>query len=243
MSPAVWMNRQVAWTTEPVAALRAVFAAALPSALAPTLTAILLIFAGTICAADITREQALKQLTSRDATARFAAVKRLHDIGRTRDANALAKLLFDEDEDNRAAAEAAMWAAWSRSGDAQIDALFKKGVAQMNAADGEAALASFTEVIRKKPDFAEGWNKRATVYFFMKRFKESLADCDEVIKRNPIHFGALSGYGQIYAQMEEFDKALDYFERAIAINPNMAGVAQNIIALRKLRAARERRAI
>ena len=194
-------------------------------------------------AAELTRAQALKQLTSKDATARFAAVKRLHDIGRARDGNALAKLLFDEDDDNRAAAEAAMWAAWGRSGDEQIDALFKKGVAQMNAADGDAAIITFTEVIRKKPDFAEAWNKRATVYFFMKRFTESLADCDQVIKRNPIHFGALSGYGQIYAQMDEFDKALDYFERAIAVNPNMAGVAQNIISLRKLRAARERRAI
>lgn len=197
----------------------------------------------TSAAAGITRDQALKQLSHKDAAARHAAVKRLHVIGRARDGNAIAKLLFDENDDNRAAAEAAMWSVWSRSGDAQIDALFKTGVAQMNAAQAEAAIATFTEVIRRKPDFAEGWNKRATVYFFMKKFNESLADCDEVIKRNPLHFGALSGYGQIYAQIDEFDKALEYFERAIAINPNMAGVAQNIEALRRLRAARARKAI
>ena len=198
---------------------------------------------GAASAAGLTREQALKQLSSKDAIKRQAAVARLQVIGRARDGDALAKLLFDEDEDNRSAAEAAMWSVWSRSGDPQIDALFKKGVAQMNSAQAEAAVATFTEVIRRKPDFAEGWNKRATVYFFIKKFKESLADCDEVLKRNPVHFGALSGYGQIYAQMDEFDKALEYFERAIAVNPNMDGVAQNIEALRKLQAARGRKAI
>ena len=198
---------------------------------------------GVAGAADLTREQALKQLSNQDTAVRHAAVKRLHAIGRPPDGNALAKLLFDADADNRAAAEAAMWSVWSRSGDPQIDALFKKGVAQMNRAEAEAAVATFTEVIRRKPDFAEGWNKRATVYFFMKKFRESLADCGEVMKRNPLHFGALSGYGQIYAQMDEFDKALEYFERAIAINPNMDGVAQNIVAIRQLRAARARKAI
>ena len=207
------------------------------------MAALLFACAGSIAAAELTRDQALKQLSSKDAAARLAAVKRLHSIGRVGDGSLLAKRLFDEDYDNRAAAEAAMWAVWSRSGDAQIDLVFQIGVAQMNAADGEAAIATFSAIIRKKPDFAEAWNKRATVYFFMKRFRESLADCDEVIKRNPLHFGALSGYGQIYAQMDEFDKALEYFERAIAINPNMTGVVQNIIALRKLRAAQVRRAI
>ena len=229
--PAISLNRM----TRPVPTLAAVLGLAM--------AALLFAFASTISAAELTRDQALRQLSGKNAATRLAAVKRLHNIGSMRDGNALAKLLADEDEDNRAAAEAALWAVWSRSGDAQIDALFKKGVAQMNAADGDAAIATFTQVIRKKPDFAEAWNKRATVYFFMRRFKESLADCDEVIKRNPLHFGALSGYGQIYAQMEEFDKALDYFERAIAINPNLTGVAQNIENLRKLRAAQVRRAI
>lgn len=85
---------------------------------------------GSAVAADLTREQALMQLASKDAAARLAAVKRLHVIGRARDGTVLAKLLFDENDDNRSAAEAAMWAVWSRSGDTQIDALFKKGVAQ-----------------------------------------------------------------------------------------------------------------
>ena len=211
--------------------------------LASVLATMLLPVCATASAAELTRAQSLKQLSSKDAALRLAAVKRLYVIGRAPDGSALAGLLFDDNEVIRTAVQASMWAAWSRSGDAQVDALFQKGVAQMNAAEAEAAVAIFSEVIRRKPEFAEGWNKRATVYFFMKRFKESLADCDEVIKREPKHFGALSGYGQIYAQMEEFDKALEYFERALAVNPNMDGVAQNIIALRKLRAERARKAI
>ena len=201
-----------------------------------------LLCAAPVSAADLTREQALRQLASKSADLRAAAVKRLGDVGRYADSNVLAKRLFDQDEDTREAAEAALWAVWSRSGDARVDALFKKGVSQMNSAGIEEAVATFTEVIRIKPDFAEGWNKRATVLFFQKRYQESLADCDEVIKRNPNHFGALSGYGQIYSQLQEWDKALEYFEKALAVNPNMQGVAVNIEALRRLVAQQRRRA-
>ena len=193
-------------------------------------------------AQTLTRDQALKQLSSNSADLRGAAVRRLGEVGRFADSNLLVKRLSDEDEDTREAAEAALWAVWSRSGDARVDALFKKGVNQMNSAGAEEAIATFTEVIRIKPDFAEGWNKRATVLFFQKRYTESLADCDEVIKRNPYHFGALSGYGQIYSQLKEWDKALEYFERALAVNPNMTGVAVNIEALRRLVAQQRRRA-
>jgi tetratricopeptide (TPR) repeat protein len=67
-----------------------------------------------------------------------------------------------------------------------------------------------------------------------RRLKKSLADCDEVMKCNPNHFGALSGYGQIYAQLGDFDQALRYFEKAYAINPTMQGVAQTIKDIRRL---------
>ena len=193
-------------------------------------------------AQSLTRDQALKQLSSKSADLRGAAVRRLGEVGRFADSNLLAKRLLDEDEDTREAAEAALWAVWSRSGNTRVDTLFKKGVNQMNSAGADEAIATFTEVIRIKPDFAEGWNKRATVLFFQKRYAESLADCGEVIKRNPNHFGALSGYGQIYTQLKEWDKALEYFERALAVNPNMEGVAVNIEALRRLIAQQRRRA-
>ena len=81
---------------------------------------------------------------------------------------------------------------------------------------------------RSAPSSPEGWNKRATAYYLMGDLDQSLHDCDEVMRRNPHHFGALSGYGLIYVQRGELERALEYFERALAINPNMQGVQQSI---------------
>jgi tetratricopeptide (TPR) repeat protein len=88
-------------------------------------------------------------------------------------------------------------------------------------------------VIKRKPAFAEGWNKRATALFLAGDFKRSLADCDQVMKRNPNHFGALSGYGQIYFQLEQYEKAISYWKRALKVNPNL-GVEDNIEIAEKM---------
>jgi len=115
-----------------------------------------------------------------------------------------------------------------------VDALFKVGVEQMNQGRTEAAIDTFTEIIRRKPDFAEGWNKRATIYFLVGDYDKSLADCDEVIKRNPQHWGALSGYGQIYVQLDRPEEALTYFQRALAVNPNLQNVENMIQQLKQV---------
>jgi tetratricopeptide (TPR) repeat protein len=83
-------------------------------------------------------------------------------------------------------------------------------------------------VICRQPSFAEGWNKRATVLFMAGDLKQSLADCDEVVKRNPNHFGALAGYGQIYFQLAQYEKAIEYWKRALKVNPNLEGVEMQI---------------
>jgi tetratricopeptide (TPR) repeat protein len=132
---------------------------------------------------------------------------------------------------------------WSRSGDAEVDALFALGVEQMSLRQGPAAVAIFTRVIERKPEFAEGWNKRATVYYLMGEYDKSLHDCDEVMKRNPVHFGALSGYGQIYLQLGKPERALPYFERALAVNPNMEQVEQVIEQLKALLAQKRKDSI
>ena len=146
----------------------------------------------------------------------------------------LAAALRDTDPLVRELAEGAMWQVWSRSGDATIDRLFETGVAQMQASQGDEAVETFSEIIRRRPDFAEGWNKRATVYYMMGEYQKSLADCDEVMKRNPYHFGALSGYGMIYMQLDQPATALTYFERALAVNPNLESTRQTIELLKTL---------
>jgi tetratricopeptide (TPR) repeat protein len=185
-------------------------------------------------AASLTREEALAGLGRSDLETRRQAAAWLGEVGRMEDAPALLKVLRDPDPVVRALAEHALWQVWSRSGDPEVDALFQEGVAQMGQRDGPAAIATFSRIIEKRPEFAEGWNKRATVYFLMGEYQKSLADCDEVVKRNPSHFGALSGYGQIYLQLNEPERALSYFERALTVNPNLEQVERVIEELKGL---------
>ena len=200
------------------------------------------IVGGPARAADpISREQALRNLANGEAVVRRAAVIRLAEIGRGEDAKQLLPRLKDQDLEVRSAAEAALWAVWSRSGDAKVDALLAQGTLAMNARQFDLALAAFNEVIRLKPGFAEGWNKRATLYFMAGETRLSMNDCREVLKRNPSHFGALSGFGLLYLQLEEPQKALGYFERAYAINPGMQGAAANIEAIRRYMGRRQQR--
>ena len=144
------------------------------------------------------------------------------------DAPLLYERLRDESAIVREYAERGLWALWSRSGERAIDELMARGVEEMQAGNLKAAVVTFSEVVKRKPDFAEGWNKRATVYYLAGDYKRSIADCDEVLKRNPKHFGALSGLGQIYFQMEDYERSLDWFRKALEVNPNMLGVEFNI---------------
>ena len=180
------------------------------------------------------RSEALTALDARDAETRRLAAAELAEHGTMPDVPRLARALRDSDPLVRAIAERSLWNVWSRSGDREIDALFANGLQEMSEGLGETAVKTFTRIIERKPDFAEGWNKRATVLYMLGDYQKSLADCDEVMKRNPHHFGALSGYGMIYLKLGEPGRALTYFERALAVNPNLTQVEENVQALRRL---------
>jgi tetratricopeptide (TPR) repeat protein len=209
--------------------------------IALALAAILVGLLGPVpAAAESAREQALAQLRSGDVLARRAAVQHLADSAIMADLPALAAALRDADPIVRGFVESAMWSVWSRSGDADVDRLFAIGVEQMSQRQLGAAVETFTRVIERRPDFAEGWNKRATVYFMLGDHRRSLADCDEVMARNPFHWGALSGYGMIYMQLDQPARAIDYLEKALAVNPNLDQVAQTIEALKGMLLHRRR---
>jgi len=194
-----------------------------------------LAFWPALLGASSSREEALRALAdTRSADSRRQGARILGETGLMADLPQLAAALRDTDPLVRELAEGAMWQVWSRSGDATIDRLFETGVAQMQASQGDEAVETFSEIIRRRPDFAEGWNKRATVYYMMGEYQKSLADCDEVMKRNPYHFGALSGYGMIYMQLDQPATALTYFERALAVNPNLESTRQTIELLKTL---------
>jgi tetratricopeptide (TPR) repeat protein len=208
------------------------------------LLALLLVMGGSGGAVAMTRDEAITDLARPDDTAaRRRAVTWLGEHGTMTDLPRLATALHDADAGVRALADTAMWQVWSRSGDEETDRLFAIGVAQMSEGNGAAAVATFTAIIARRPDFAEGWNKRATVYYLLGEYDKSLADCAEVMKRNPYHYGALSGYGMIYLQLRQPEQALAWFEKALAVNPNLDGVRESVEGLRQLLIEKRKNAI
>ena len=204
---------------------------------------LLVLVIATSASAQMSRDAALQALGQGDPEARRQAVTALGAMGTFDDVPKLAAALRDSDPLVRRLTERALWVVWSRSGERDIDRLFAVGVEQMNDQQGAAAVQTFSEIIRRKPEFAEGWNKRATVYYVLGEYAKSLADCDEVMKRNPYHFGALSGYGMIYMELNEPARALTYFERALAVNPNLESVAEAVQMLRRLLIQQRRDAV
>jgi tetratricopeptide (TPR) repeat protein len=179
---------------------------------------------------------------SKRSATRAGACAVLAELGTPADLPPLMAALYDPTR-GRQAAEGAIWQVWGRSGDQATDRVFERGLAQMQSRELPAAVETFSRVIGMKPDFAEGWNKRATVYFLLGENDLSLKDCAEVLKRNPQHFGVLSGYGQIYVRKGDLERALDYFQRALIINPNMEGVRSSIELIEKILVERRRKFI
>jgi tetratricopeptide (TPR) repeat protein len=188
-----------------------------------------------------TRAEALAALEHAEARHRAAGVLYIGSTGLAADGPLLVKRLSDDNPFVRAYAEENVWRVWSRSGDPEIDKLLAAGIEEMELGLYKEAIHTFSSVIERKPEFAEGWNKRATALFLAGDLHRSLADCDEVMKRNPQHFGALSGYGQIYLQLEQYEKAIEYFRRALEVNPNLTDLVTVIPRIEKL--MREKRGV
>lgn len=129
--------------------------------------------------------------------------------------------------------EGAIWSIWIASNDHAVEALMAEGIAALNRQDLVRALRYFDQVVAIDPQFAEGWNKRATVHYLLSNYQESLADIDRTLALEPRHFGALSGRGLVYYELEHMELALESFELALKIHPQMPGARQNAEALRK----------
>ena len=191
----------------------------------------------------LTRAQALQALSQSAADKRGEAVIRLADVGTMQDTDKLVARLDDEYPIIRELTEKALWQIWGRSGDTAVDAQYARGVEQMGASQLDEAVATFSNIIQKKPAFAEAWNKRATIYYLQGKFDLSMKDCDEVLKRNRNHFGALSGYAQMFARQGDPDRAIDYYERALKVYPHMTGSAQALYLLRQQAEEKRKRVI
>ncbi len=145
----------------------------------------------------------------------------------TNEQEALAALKGDDPE-LAATAEAMLWSAWCRSGNAEADRLFRAGVDAMQNRKLAEAEELFGRVIDRLPAFAEGWNKRATIRYLRQDFRGAIADCQETLARNPNHFGAASGQGLCHMSVSQFREAAMCFRRALEIHPQLDSVRYNL---------------
>ncbi|MBT6313058.1 MAG: tetratricopeptide repeat protein [Alphaproteobacteria bacterium] len=132
-----------------------------------------------------------------------------------------------------------IWQAWLRHEDDRTESLLTLGASAMNRGRIDVAMGAFNEAIKRHPDFAEAWNKRATLKFFTGDLEGSVADCAQVLKLEPRHYGALSGLGMIYITLEDWGGAIRWIEAALAINPHMPGARAALAEARKKFAAEE----
>lgn len=127
-----------------------------------------------------------------------------------------------------------IWALWSANDSPTAEALLGQAARAMNDGAPAEALSILDKVIGANPDYAEAWNKRATLYFMMKKDDASLKDIDKVLELEPRHFGALAGRGMILQRQKKYGAALDAYREALKLNPGMESVKDSIKELERI---------
>ena len=127
--------------------------------------------------------------------------------------------------------EARIWSIWMQTPSDTAALLMTRARAAMEAQQMEVALKLLDAVIKLRPDYIEGWNRRATLYYMQNDYARSLADIAQVLAREPRHFGALAGLGMIMQDLGDDKRALDAFRQALAINPHLEKVPELVKTL------------
>ncbi len=131
------------------------------------------------------------------------------------------------------ALEDEIWTMWSTSGSDAMDLLLERGRAAMIDGDLPQAVEHLTALVDHAPDFAEGYNARATAYFQQGAYGPAMADIQQVLLREPRHFGALAGLGLILEETGHAEDALTVYERALAVHPHRPDVQDAVARLAK----------
>ena len=135
------------------------------------------------------------------------------------------------DADAAKLVEGRIWALWLASGSDTADLLMTRVKTAQDAKDNKLAVELLDAVLELKPDYVEGWNRRATIHFANKEFGKSLGDLRQVLAREPRHFGALTGLGVIMQEFGEDKLALEAFRKALAVNPHLQKVPDFVKSL------------
>ncbi len=135
------------------------------------------------------------------------------------------------DEASAKHVEARIWAIWMQTPSDTTALLMMRAKAAMEAQQMEVALKLLDAVIKLRPDYVEGWNRRATLYYLQNDYTRSLKDIEQVLAREPRHFGALAGLGMIMQDLGDEKRALDAFRKALAVNPHLEKVPELVKTL------------
>ena len=135
------------------------------------------------------------------------------------------------DEDSAKHVEARIWAIWLQTPSDTAALLMMRAKAAIDAQQTDVALKLLDAIIKLRPDYTEAWNRRATLYYLQNDYMRSLADIEQVLIREPRHFGALAGLGMIMQDLGDDKRALDAFRKALAINPHLEKVPELVKTL------------
>src|SRR5258708_27686320 len=135
------------------------------------------------------------------------------------------------DEASAKHVEARIWAIWMQTPSDTAALLMIRAKAAIDAQQADVALKLLDAVIKLRPDYTEAWNRRATLYYLKNDYTRSLADIQQVLAREPRHFGALAGLGMIMQEIGDDKRALEAFRKALAGNPYLGKVPELVKTL------------
>lgn len=127
--------------------------------------------------------------------------------------------LKSSDEGVRDRATRELWRLWFWQKGLYGLEMLERSQNLLQEGDAAGAEAILTDLIQEQPDFAEAWNRRAVLHFTQQNYEQAIADCEEVLRLNPVHFGALHGLGLCHAALHNYREAIRVFRRALEIQP------------------------
>lgn len=143
------------------------------------------------------------------------------------------QLLNESDSESSMALEGQIWQHWLSAPDRNSATLLFQVNTAMGVGKLEVALLLSNQLVDSSPDFAEGWNKRATIHYLLGNHAQSVADIRETVRLEPRHFGAISGLGMIFLKENNFPAALQAFEQVLKISPASNNAKRSVESIRR----------
>ena len=195
-------------------------------------------FASTLCLAIVLGATALAPAVAQQVEPPGKQKKlpeapaKLPKVDRTKNLDFLfGALKAAPDEASAKHVEARIWAIWLQTPSDTAALLMSRAKTAVEAKKIEVAIKLLDSVIKLRPDYIEAWNRRATLYYMQNDYGRSLADIQQVLIREPRHFGALAGLGMIMQEVGDEKRALDAYRKALAVNPHLEKIPDQVKAL------------